>query len=922
MTSFNITPQKALPYTGKRLLTIMLMVLPLWIFAQNGTIKGTVTDEGSGEALIGVNVIYGPGKGAVTDIDGAYELILPYGKYDLQVSYVGYVTQTVPVNLNTSFIRQDIKLENVTLTEVQVVADVANTRETPVAFSAISPKQIEEQLAQQDIPMLLNKTPGVYATQQGGGDGDARINIRGFNQRNVAVMVEGIPVNDMENGWVYWSNWFGLDMVTRNIQVQRGLGASKLVIPSVGGTVNMITKSVEDKASFGFKQEYGSDGYLRSSIGINSGPLKHGWGVTVAGSYKQGNGWVTETWTKAWFYYGRIDKKIGSHLISLTATGSPQSHGQRAYKKSIATFDKDYAAEQGVDTTGLPPSKGLRFNENWGYLQRAGESREPLSEVMNYYHKPLFSLRDFWNINKKTYWSNIFYVSLGKGGGTGTAKSDKYGTPSTAGFPLDSNGQVDFQSIYDLNYNSEDGRSRGIRRSSVNDHYWYGLLSTINYQINELWEFSGGIDLRSYKGDHYMTVYDLLGGEYFLDNVDQNTNDIVKYEGDIIRYHDQGLIRWGGLFGLIKLRQGNWSAFFNVSTSESGYKRIDYFMKKELQVGDTTLLIGINDTIQYQGQTYDASSPGLVYNHTPWKWFPGFTIKGGVNYNLSERSNLYANLGYLSKAPRFNNVFYYDNVMFTDPKNEKVLAFELGYGYYSRKISLDVNAYATSWKNKPADATSSFKDPQTEETYQVNINGMDALHIGIEAEFEHDITRYLSYNLMVSLGDWRWTSSDTARVYVNEQLAGKYYFDAKGVHVGDAAQVQLGGGIRWEIIPYLYVSGDVTYYAKNYSQMDPLSLSPDNPENPPYLDADGNPRDSWKIPPYTLVDLNAGYTWKINKVYLEFRGSVLNVFNTEYISDAQNNDPYSSSTQNFDAQSAGVFFGLGRRFAVSAKVSF
>ena len=95
--------------------------------------------------------------------------------------------------------------------------------------------------------MVLNSTPGVYATQQGGGDGDARITIRGFNQRNVAVMIDGIPVNDMENGWVYWSNWFGLDAVTSNIQVQRGLGASKIAIPSVGGTMNLLTKGIDSR---------------------------------------------------------------------------------------------------------------------------------------------------------------------------------------------------------------------------------------------------------------------------------------------------------------------------------------------------------------------------------------------------------------------------------------------------------------------------------------------------------------------------------------------------------------------------------------------------------------------------------------------------------------------------------------------------
>jgi len=901
---------------------VMGFMLPLCLNAQTGTVKGTVTDSGTGEPLIGVNILYATAKGTVTDIEGAYMLELPYGKYDLQVSYVGFVSQTIPLNIQSAFTKLDVKLKNVTLSEVEVVADIARTRETPVAFTSIPPKKIEEQLASQDIPLLLNKTPGVYATQQGGGDGDSRINIRGFNQRNVAVMVDGIPVNDMENGWVYWSNWFGLDAVTRNIQVQRGLGASKLVIPSVGGTVNILTQSIEDKARFSFKQEYGSDAFLRSSIGWNSGQMKHGWGVTLAGSYKRGNGWVDETWTEGWFYFARIDKKIGKHLISLSAMGAPQKHGQRAYKKSIATFDKDYAAEKGVDTTGLPPSKGLKFNENWGYLQRVGEDREPLSERMNYYHKPLISLRDFWNINEKTYWSNIFYVSLGKGGGTGTAKSDKYGTPGSSTFPLDSNGQIDFQSIYDLNYYSEDKRSRGILRSSVNDHYWYGWLSTVNYKINELWEFSGGMDLRSYKGEHYMIVHDLLGGDYYLDNVNQNTDDIVKEEKDVIRYHDVGLVRWGGMFGLLKWRQGNWSVFLNLSASGSGYKRIDYFIKKELEVGDTTLLIGFNDTITYQGNTYTRDSKGLQDNQTPWKWFPGFTVKGGVNYNLSERSNVFANIGYLSKAPRFNNVFYYENIEFTDPENEKVMAFELGYSLYASNISLDVNGYATIWQNKPADRTSTFVDPATEQTYQVNINGMDARHLGIEAEFNHDVLKNLSYNLLVSFGDWIWTSADTARVYVNEQLVGDYYFDAQGVHVGDAAQLQLSGGIRWEILRDLYLNGTVTYFTKNYSEFDPLSLSPDNPDKPPYLDADGNPRESWQIPDYALIDLNAGYTWRLKKFNLDFRASVLNLLDTEYISDAQNNDTYSSSTQNFDAASAGVFFGLGRRFNLSARITF
>ena len=210
----------------------LLAINSFGLLAQT-TISGQVTDANTGEALIGAAVIFGKGQGTTTDYNGNYSFTIQEGERSIQVSYVGYKELTKTVSVSESFQKLNFKLKTILLNEVQVVADIAIDRETPVAFSTIPMKKISEELASQDIPMILNSTPGVYATQSGGGDGDARITIRGFNQRNVAVMIDGIPVNDMENGWVYWSNWFGLDAVTSNIQVQRGLGASKIAIPSV-----------------------------------------------------------------------------------------------------------------------------------------------------------------------------------------------------------------------------------------------------------------------------------------------------------------------------------------------------------------------------------------------------------------------------------------------------------------------------------------------------------------------------------------------------------------------------------------------------------------------------------------------------------------------------------------------------------------
>ena len=92
----------------------------------------------------------------------------------------------------------NVKLESLILEEAIVAADIAIDRKTPVAFTNVLPAQIQEELAGRDLPLVLNTTPGVYATQQGGGDGDARVTIRGFDQTNLAVMVDGVPMNDME----------------------------------------------------------------------------------------------------------------------------------------------------------------------------------------------------------------------------------------------------------------------------------------------------------------------------------------------------------------------------------------------------------------------------------------------------------------------------------------------------------------------------------------------------------------------------------------------------------------------------------------------------------------------------------------------------------------------------------------------------
>lgn len=926
----------------------IFILLATTVFSQKASISGTISDKTSGEKLIGVSIMYAQGKGVITDLDGSYKLNLEYGTYTFKVSYVGYNLLEKKVVVDKAKMTLNFKMENTTLNEVEIVSDVAKTRETPVAFSTIKPAKIEEELASQDLPMILNSTPGVYATQQGGGDGDARINIRGFNQRNIAVMIDGIPVNDMENGWVYWSNWSGLDMVTRSVQVQRGLGASKLALPSVGGTMNILTKGIDAKKSIKLKQEIGSDGYSRSSLAMNTGRLKNGWGVSFAGYYKRGNGWVDMTWTRGYFFFLRVDKSIGNHMLSFSAIGSPQRHGQRSYKNSVAEFSTEYANKIGIADSnfikGKPSNLGLRYNQNWGRLNRwtvegadtLMSKEEKMNEKMNYYFKPQYSIRDFWNVSDKFYLSNIAYLSMGNGGGTGFSRT----------LPTLDDGTKDIQTSYNSNMknNGTPLEGRGdIINASINNHFWMGLLSTFGWEFKKNWELSGGLDLRSYRGEHYREAYDLLGQNKYIDTytatqLNDNTNPSnERGEGDMIYYHNDGLVRWSGLFAQLKVVEGSWSYFLNITAAYSGYQRIDYFKKKDLVIDGEVFeqavgytpkfdmsqgtFVSVADTFYHNGQAYTIASPEARTSTTAWKWIPGYTAKAGVNYNLSETQNVFMNAGYLNKAPRFRNVFDNNNRLYKEIKNEHISAIELGYSYYNDYFTLNLNGYVTKWDNKPADRATSVKIDDV--NYKVNINGMNALHKGIEAEFGWKITKDLLSESVISLGDWRWTSADSAEVIDDNtgNVVDMIYFDAKGLKVGDAAQTQLRESIRWQVRKGLYLKASVTYFADNYSNFDPMSMDPIL--NPTSFDEEGNPKQSWKIPNFALMDAFAGYHFKWNKIKFDLRFSVLNVLDQAYISDAQNNDKYVGQSWNsFDARSSAVFFGMGRRFMTSIAINF
>lgn len=885
-------------------------------------LNGTIFDKENDETVVGAKIVCDDVLVTKTDIEGKYSFQVEANKtHRLKIMCIGFDTLTLDVKVGSSTTTFDAvlpKYEKV-MDEVVVKADAAKTRETPIAFSKLTAKQISEDLGTRDLPMVLNSTPGAYATEQGGGAGDARVSIRGFDQRNIAVLVDGVPVNDMENGQVYWSNWDGLGDITRYMQVQRGLGASKLSIVSVGGTMNIVTKGIDAKMGASVKQEVNNYGLFKTSLSYNTGMLKGNWGVTLAGARKWGTSYADATFDDAWSYFLKVQKKFDKHLFSLGVNGAPQSHGQRTTRLPIAVIDKGLAERTGINylesldsisgvsnsqyTTPTIGARGIRYNPNYGIM-----NGEDFNEKVNYFHKPQFNLTHSYDINEKMSLTTVVYMSIGKGGGTALKNQISRDTL---------NGLLNFQSVYNSNllnysslYSTTENVSSNYIRSANNDHKWVGLLSTYNYKINKKWSAMFGIDARYYKGSHYQSIYDLLGGKYAIDNSDFNqpkgfgyTSFGMKRIGDKVSYYNDAFVKWGGVFGQVEYKKDKWSTFLTSSVNETGYQRVDYFKKKDIVLSDTTIIqaVGFGDTLNYNGQNYTINSSEARYATTEQKWFTGATVKAGANYNIDKHHNVFFNTGFLSIAPKMNTVFDNNNREFLEIKNQKVYSFEIGYGFKSKKFSSNVNGYYTLWKNKPPSYT-----PTTPDGDSYNINGLDALHKGVELDFIYKILPNLDFEGLASIGDWKTISGSSANIVDQDgNILAVVDFSAKDVHVGDAAQVQMGSSLRYEIIEDLYVKLRFTYFDKNYANFDPTNL----------VDANKD-RESWKMPSYSLLDFNFGYDMKFLKKYkATLSGGVMNILNTVYITDAQNG-------AGFDASTATVFVGMGRRFNVSLKVAF
>lgn len=874
--------------------------------------RGSVFDS-QGEPLIGATVsVPGTSIATAADVDGNFKFSVPDGTKDILISYVGYQNKTVKAEPAVGRIVLDA--ETTMLQDIVVSQSVAKTRKTPVAVSTVDAPFIEAKLGGQEFPEVLKTTPGVWATKDGGGYGDAKINMRGFKSANVAQLVNGIPVNDMEWGGVYWSNWAGLSDVTSSMQTQRGLGAAIISTPSVGGTLNITTKSTDAKKGGTLFYGMGNDGLNNIGFSASTGLMKNGWAITVMGSRRWGDGYIQGTKFDAFTWFVNVSKRINDqHQLSLTAFGSPQDHWQRNNKNGLTI-----EGWQNVKNYMNGDSQ-YRYNPAFGYRSNG----QAYVSNQNHFHKPQISLNHIWQIDYKSSLSTAVYLSIANGyGNSGQGRTSDYRSQwygANNGVLSDTwrcaDGTFDYAGIEEMNAASTTG-SNMVMAQSINNHTWVGLVSTYKNEIIPNMNILVGLDVRYYAGLHQTKISDLFSGQYYIDDSSRNSvlaanNSAAadpnwKYQklgvGDIVYRDYTGHVAQEGIYAQLEhsLLEDN---------------RLTYFVGGSVNLNSDWLV----NRFYYDKEHQRSETQNFLAGNA----------KVGANFNIDRHNNVFLNAGYITRAPFMSAAFLsreVSNAANPDAINEKCISAEIGYEFHSPKFTAQVNGYFTRWMDQTLVKTSTMQDGTR---YVMNMSGVASRHMGVEVAATYKPFNWLEFSGMFSYGDWVNDSNTIGYFYdsqsqplanlsTGEVASGIMAEDhlwaklnTKGRKVGGSAQTTGSLSMTVKPIKGWRIGVDWVASARNYSD---YTITGSNLSVGQELEL-GEP---WRIPWGNQLDLNASYSFNIGGLKATLFGNINNLLNYNYVMDAT-----TSATSNGTWQNAyNVFYSFGRTYSLRLKLTF
>ena len=877
------------------------------LFGQ-GTISGSVSDA-DGNALPGANVVVeGTTLGAAATLSGGYSINVPDGSYTVTASVVGYKSSSASVRVSGSNASANFTLESasVALGGVEVLAErVDNTSAIP--FNEYTKADIDFRLGGRGLPKALSTLPNVYV-ENGGGWDDENVYVRGFDDRYTSYLINGVPMNDMENGNLYFSNWSVLADVASVVQVQRGAGSVNLATPSLGGVVNFMSAPASTEPGVVLKQEAGEHQYTKTAVTVNTGLLMDGkLAMMMSASRRTADKlFAVGTYSDAWSYYFNASYSVNNdNRLEFIALGSPQFHGQNFWNNRISNYSHELALEMGVAEEDLRDEYGLDYNpradyletpytgkravaswvpfDGWNYKVRDQRSTTMINERNNYFHKPIVQLNWYSNLDESTTMATSFYYSGGEGGGSGSAGSILWG-----------DGYRDYDATIARNMSDaqwKDGygyESRGVLRGSRNNQYTYGIMSKMEKEMSDTVSMTLGLDMRTAKVEHYRQVYDLLGGDFFYNTSNPNWSEEQRHRtlGDKLYYDNTNTVDWLGGYVQANYDDGaGTNAFAMFGATTASYTAQDHFTLDNLKIEADAEL--------------------------------GYQMKVGGSRALNDTWQLFGNVSYSAMTPSLDKLIDDVNMIKNEGfENETATWFDVGTRFKSLngQWAGSMNYYYALWSDRAQSGTS--EDLNGVESF-FSITGLSELHQGLEYSIAYQPIPVLRIDIRGHESDWRFTD-DLSYTY-NEIEGDDTSSETFDLYVKD---VMISGAPQSQTV--LMVTGffnrlKASVEAESFARQYPRWGYDGAIQDLAFLLGEGNTfaDDAYETERKTIYNLQLSYGTEIMDKDVTFNYSVFNMTDELYIGDFV--DAYDGSG---DVANLRVRMGAPKQFNFGVTINY
>ncbi len=684
-----------------KLFVMLLLSAVLPVMAQSARLTGSVVDDDTGNPIAGalvtiseqgVTVTTGPaGDFLISNLTpGTVRgLVIAYGYPDAAFEAEVADGQTFTVN---------VKLHNQSddqlyIEESQDMYFDENTLEDEDGNSQI-------------VNALTGASDNVYFNTASYNFGPMYFKYRGYESSYQTVYMNGMAFNDLIRGQFNFASLGGMtSRAFRNKTTAIGMDAAAYGFGSIGGSVNYNTTTSTYAPGFNGSVAYTNSNYmLRAMATYSTGMSSDGWGLTVSAIGRWSDeGVVPGTWYKSAGLFLSLEKVFNpANSLTLTAWGAPT---QRA--ATSGTYQEIF------DLTG-----DNLYNPNWGWQngkKRSARIREQFDPtvMLNWLFRPTErtqintgiafrsvaysqSRLQYYKANNPlpNYYRYLpsYYMEDGKA----TAMSDYY---TYLWQTDDSFRQINWDNLYQTNYlnnlenlnpanaNNQKGSSYILQDEHSNQNNFL-FNSNFNHRINDRMSIQGGLSFNYTKASYYMTVRDLLGGEFWVDidpfsdreitiNPDLLQNDLDHpnrkvYEGDKFGYnydiHAIQATAWAQ--NMINLPQ--WDIYYGFKVDYTRYQR-----EGHMRTGRDPL----NSKGKGEGVNFDNGM-----------------FKAGATYKLDGRNYFAVHGQYGSRAPIADVVYIaprYRARTIENPQNERIISGDISYTWNYRRFRGQISGYYT-----------------------------------------------------------------------------------------------------------------------------------------------------------------------------------------------------------------------------------